>query len=91
MLVLLTVPFHAFLGLALYSSDTPLAADYYAETALPAGVNALSDQHTGAGVMWLVGDAIGLIAGTVVLAQWMAHEDRANRREEDAGRPGRGG
>ena len=34
--------------------------------------------------MWLVGDAIGLIAGTVVLAQWMAHEDRANRRVEDA-------
>jgi putative membrane protein len=84
LLVLLTVPFHAFLGLALYSSNTPLAADYYASTALPAGTNVLSDQHTGAGVMWLVGDAIGLIAGTVVLAQWMAHEDRANRRAEDA-------
>jgi putative membrane protein len=83
-LVLLTVPFHAFLGLALYSSDTPLAAGYYAAAPLPAGVNALSDQRTGAGIMWLVGDAIGLIAGTVVLAQWMAHEDRANRRREDA-------
>ena len=30
LLVLLTVPFHAFLGLALYSSNTPLAADFYA-------------------------------------------------------------
>jgi putative copper resistance protein D len=84
LLVLLIVPFHAFLGLALYSSNTPLAARYYADTPRPAGANALSDQHTGAGVMWLVGDAIGLIAGTVVLAQWMAHEDRANRRNDDA-------
>ncbi len=84
LLVLLTVPFHAFLGLALYSSDQPIAADYYAETARPPGSSVLADQQTGAGVMWIVGDAIGLIAGTVVLAQWMAHEDRANRRAEDA-------
>jgi putative membrane protein len=84
LLVLLTVPFHAFLGLALYTGDEPIAGDYYAETARPPAVSALTDQHTGAGVMWIVGDAIGLIAGTVVLAQWMAHEDRSNRRAEDA-------
>jgi putative copper resistance protein D len=84
LLVLITVPFHAFLGLALYSSEVPLAADYYAEAARPAGASVLSDQRVGAGVMWIVGDAIGLIAGTVVIAQWMAHEDRANRRAEDA-------
>jgi putative membrane protein len=83
-LVLLTVPFHAFLGLALSTGNHPIAADYYASHPLPLGVDALTDQHTGAGIMWLVGDAIGLIAGTVVLAQWMAHEDRANRRAEDA-------
>lgn len=84
LLVLITVPFHGFLGLALLTGDAPLAADYYAEAARPAGVSALTDQRTGAGVMWVVGDAIGLFAGTVVLAQWMAHEDRANRRTEDA-------
>jgi putative copper resistance protein D len=83
-LVLLTVPFHAFLGLALYMGDQPIAADYYADVARPAGSDILDDQHTGAGVMWIVGDVIGLVAGTVVLAQWMAHEDRANRRSDDA-------
>jgi putative membrane protein len=84
LLVLITVPFHAFLGLALYSSEVPIAADYYAGAARPSTVSVLSDQRVGAGVMWIVGDAIGLIAGTVVIAQWMAHEDRANRRAEDA-------
>jgi putative copper resistance protein D len=84
LLVLLTVPFHGFLGLALLTGDQPIAGDYYAETVRPPGATAMTDQRTGAGVMWAVGDAIGLIAGTVVLAQWMAHEDRANRRAEDA-------
>jgi putative membrane protein len=84
LLILLTVPFHGFLGLALYSSQTPIAADYYEDHPLPAGIGPLADQRTGAAVMWVVGDAIGLVAGTVVLAQWMAHEDRANRRAEEA-------
>jgi putative copper resistance protein D len=84
LLVLLTVPFHAFLGLALLTGDQPLAEDYYAETARPPAASTMTDQRTGAGVMWAVGDAIGLVAGMVVLAQWMAHEDRANRRVEDA-------
>jgi putative copper resistance protein D len=83
-LVLLTVPFHAFLGLALYTSDEPLAAEHYAAVGRPGDVSALADQQAGAGIMWVVGDAIGLIAGGVVLAQWMAHEDRANRRVEAA-------
>jgi putative copper resistance protein D len=84
LLVLLTVPFHAFLGLALLTGDQPLAEDYYVETIRPPSASAMTDQRTGAGIMWAVGDAIGLIAGTVVLAQWMAHEDRANRRVDDA-------
>jgi putative copper resistance protein D len=81
-LVLVTVPFHAFLGLALYSSDEPIAGGYYASIERPGTASAITDQRTGAGVMWVVGDAIGLIAGAVVLGQWMAHEDRANRRRD---------
>jgi putative copper resistance protein D len=84
LLVLLTVPFHAFLGLALLTGEQPIAEDYYARTARPTSATVMTDQRTGAGVMWAVGDAIGLIASTVVLAQWMAHEDRANRRIESA-------
>jgi putative copper resistance protein D len=84
LLVLLTVPFHAFLGLALMAGDVPIAADYYAEAARPAGVDVLADQRTGAGVMWVLGDVIGLVAGTVVLSQWMRHEDRASRRSDEA-------
>ena len=79
LIVLLTVPFHAFLGIVLLSGEVPIAGDWYASVR-DWGVSPLTDQRTGAAIMWGLGDVIGLVAGTVVLAQWMAHEDRADRR-----------
>jgi putative copper resistance protein D len=83
LVVLLTVPFHAFLGIMLLSGDTPIAGDWYA-AARDWGVSPLTDQRTGGAVMWALGDVIGLVAGAVVLAQWMAHEDRATERARRA-------
>ncbi len=82
LLVMLTVPFHAFLGLALMVGDQPLARSYYERTARPDGAPLLADQHLGAGLMWAVGDLTGLVAGAVVLTQWMAHESRISRRAD---------
>lgn len=82
LLVMLTVPFHAFLGLALMVGDEPLARSYYEHTPRPDGAPLLADQHLGAGLMWAVGDLTGLVAGAVVLAQWMAHESRISRRAD---------
>lgn len=79
-LVLLAVPFHAFLGIVLLTMDEPLAADWYAELGRTWGASALSDHKTGAGLMWGVGDVLGLVAGGIVLVQWMAHDEREARR-----------
>lgn len=80
LLVVLTVPFHAFLGLILISGPHPLAESYYASIARPVAVSPLADQHTGAGVMWVVGDLVGLTAGYVVAQQWWSHEERRAAR-----------
>lgn len=81
LIVALTVPFHAFLGLALLSSTEPIAgAVYLAALDRPPGVDLLADQQAGATVMWLVGDFIGLIAGGIVLVQWVRDEQRRTRR-----------
>ena len=64
--LLLTVPVHAFLGIALISGTTPL---YRAHS--------LSDQRTGGGLMWAAGELLTLAAAAVVLTQWM----QADRRE----------
>ena len=87
-LVLATVPLHAFLGVALLSSTSVIAGDWYAGTERPWGASALSDQHTGAGILWAAGELFGLILGAVVLARWMAHSEREARRNDrllDAG------
>jgi len=84
MLVLFMVPFHAFLGLALMSTTAPLAADWYASLAGPWHPDALDDQRVGAGVMWLVGDATGLILGAIVATQWLRAEARRSRHLDRA-------
>lgn len=69
--VFVALPFHAFLGIALLSSQEPLFAHH-----------TLSDQRTGAGILWAVGDLLALAAVAIVLAQWMAHEKRESARED---------
>lgn len=81
LIVALTVPFHAFLGLALLSTAQPLAASVYGAAAdRPPGIDLLADQRAGATVMWLIGDLIGLVAGGIVAVQWFRHEQRRTRR-----------
>jgi cytochrome c oxidase assembly factor CtaG len=87
-LVLSTVPLHAFLGVALLSSTSVIAAGWYAGTDRTWGASALSDQRTGAGLLWAAGELFGLVLGAVVLARWMAHSEREARRRDrllDAG------
>jgi putative copper resistance protein D len=87
-LVMATIPFHAFLGVALLSSTTVLAADWYAGTGRTWGTNALADQQAGAGILWAAGELFGLVLAGVVLARWMAHSEREARRHDrllDAG------
>jgi putative membrane protein len=64
--VLLTIPVHAFLGIALLTGTTPL---YRAHS--------LADQHAGGGIMWAAGELVTLATAAVILAQWV----RADQRE----------
>jgi putative copper resistance protein D len=79
-MVLATVPVHAFLGIALMTGTHPLAADWYAQIR-QWGVSPLTDQRTGGALMWGFGDLLSLAAGAVVVRQWTAHEDRATERQ----------
>jgi putative copper resistance protein D len=81
-LVLATVPLHAFLGVALLSSTSVIAGDWYAASGRTWGASALADQRTGAGILWVAGELFGLALGAVVLAQWMAHSEREARRHD---------
>jgi cytochrome c oxidase assembly factor CtaG len=76
LLIVLSVPFHAFLGITLLTSAEPLAG-----LAAP-GLDrtaALADQRAGAAVMWLVGDLMALVLSIGVARQWWAAEQRRTR------------
>jgi putative membrane protein len=74
--LLVMVPVHAFLGIALLGA-TPLFA-----------AHTLSDQHAGGGIMWAVGELLTLAAAAIVLSQWMRADEReAARLDRIAGDP----
>lgn len=70
LMVFLTIPFHAVLGMALLGAN-PLAPEH-----------TLADHRAGTGVLWAAGDLLGLVAVLVVAAQWMGHEERQAARED---------
>lgn len=75
--VLLAVPVHAIVGLALLGGSELVAGGFYRNAPSP-----LADQHLGGGLLWALGDLFGVVLAGVVLAQWMAHEERVGRRHD---------
>jgi cytochrome c oxidase assembly factor CtaG len=66
--VLLAVPFHAFVGVALLTARRPLFPDVYPS---------LADQHSAAAVLWSSGELLTLAVAGIVFARWWAAEQRA--------------
>jgi putative membrane protein len=80
--VLVALPFHAFLGVAILTADDVLAAGWYENVVRDWGASPLSDQRTGAGLLWVAGELFGVVAALVVVRRWMAHEERAGARHD---------
>jgi putative membrane protein len=78
--VLVLLPFHAFIGVALLGSDRVLAAGWYAQIVRSWGQRTLDDQRLGAGILWAAGELVGVVALGIVLYQWMRHEEREGAR-----------
>lgn len=71
--LLLALPFHTILGMALDSQTTPITPG-----------TPLSQLHMGGGLMWVAGEALGLIGTLAVLVQWLRADERAARRIDRA-------
>ncbi len=97
LLLFATMPFHAFLGVAIMSVDSDgkglLAAAHYLP--LIGRADAVFQQQVGGGLIWASGDLVGLLFIFVAAVQWMQASDREAAREDrrldrlDAGRSGR--
>lgn len=69
--VLVALPFHTIIGVALVTQTKLLAP----------GIT-LSDQQAGAAILWTAGEFLGLIAMMIVAAQWMTAEEREAIRQD---------
>jgi cytochrome c oxidase assembly factor CtaG len=80
--ILLAVPFHAFVGIAILSANDLLAGGWYGDIARDWGPSALSDQRTAAGILWAVGDVLAFVAAVIVFFQWAEREEREAQRAD---------
>ena len=73
----------AFLGLAVIASSTLIGARYYHALARPWGPSLQTDQILGGGVLWILGDLVGLPFLIAQLIQFI-REDEAEAKVIDA-------
>ncbi|MXW27241.1 MAG: cytochrome c oxidase assembly protein [Dehalococcoidia bacterium] len=81
--LLALVPIHAFLGLIFHEPDSVI---YEQLAVIPRawGPGPLLDQQIAGAIMFIAGEALGLIALLIVSWQWASHEERVGRRLDAA-------
>lgn len=75
LLLVLSLPVHAFLGVVLMTADRPLPG------ALP-GPDVLADQRLAASILWGGGELILLVVGGPLIAAWFRSEEQKGHRED---------
>lgn len=89
LLLLITFAFHAFIGLALMSSASITAGEWF--TALPRdwGPSLAEDQERGGAIAWGMGDLPVLLMAVAMARQWVRADAReARRTDRQAARDG---
>jgi cytochrome c oxidase assembly factor CtaG/putative copper export protein len=82
LVLLATMAFHAFFGLALMTGDALLLSDWYGAMGWP--TPAIDDQHVGGGIAWSVGEIPTVILAIVLAVQWSRSDARETRRTDRA-------
>lgn len=79
-LLLGTMAFHAFFGLAIMSGTGLLLADWYG--AMGWGTDALADQQLGGGIAWSIGEIPTVALAITVAVQWARSDEKESRRRD---------
>ncbi len=83
---MLTLPFHAFLGVTIMGQEELIAGEWYRSLPAEAGLTWLpdpaADQHLAGGILWGSGDLVGLVFLGVLFTQWVRSSMREAARED---------
>lgn len=79
-LLFASIPFHAFFGVVLMSSQNVIGEQFYRNLALPWMQNLLEDQRLGGGIAWAAGELPLLVVMVALLTQWARQDGRDAKR-----------
>ncbi|WP_249666088.1 cytochrome c oxidase assembly protein [Nocardioides faecalis] len=86
LLTVLTLPFHAFLGVTIMGQVTLLGAEHYlALREGPMGSwlpDPFKDQELAGGILWGAGDLVGIVFFIALFAQWVRSSMQEAKRED---------
>lgn len=86
LMVLMTLPFHAFLGITIMDGTRLLAEEHYRrlrEGPMGSWLPGIAeDQHLAGGILWASGDLIGVMFFAVLFAQWVRSSMKEAVRED---------
>lgn len=80
LMFILTMPFHAFLGVMIMGSKELIAEEWYLAFERDWGLNPLDDQTWAGGLMWATGDITMLAAMIVIFVRWVGEARREAKR-----------
>ncbi|MCB0930554.1 MAG: cytochrome c oxidase assembly protein [Mycobacterium sp.] len=76
------MPFHAFFGIAMMTSDSVVGGNFYRGLALPWVPSLTDDQHLGGAIAWGSSELPVLVVVVALIAQW-ARQDRRDATRGD--------
>ena len=79
-ILMATMAFHAFFGLALMTGTGVLLAQWYGSMGWDTGITALQDQQIGGGIAWSVGEIPTVALAILVAIMWSRSDARESRR-----------
>jgi cytochrome c oxidase assembly factor CtaG len=82
LLMVLTLPFHAFLGVTIMNQQDLIAGDWYRSLPMAWLPDPAADQHLAGGILWGTGDLVGVAFFLVLFAQWVRSSMREAERED---------
>lgn len=84
LMLMLTLPFHAFLGVTIMGQETLIGGSWYPSlhASMPWLPDAHADQHLAGGILWASGDLVGLLLFSVLFAQWVRSSIQEAKRED---------
>ncbi|POM24212.1 Cytochrome c oxidase caa3 assembly factor [Actinomadura rubteroloni] len=82
LLLFVTMPFHAFFGIALMNLGEPLARGWYTAVHPAWGTSIIKDEHTAGAIAWAFGEVPTFIVLIILAFQWFFDDQRRARRED---------